>query len=266
MKEMNEPSSSTSRQHAHLQKFSLRSETPHLDWKQCLFCQQDKRYSLLIQELPVSSRILDASKYDQVLIVRLACVSDLTAADGAYYHRSFMVKFERHSKHIATISPQTSDVSFAWLCQELKQSVKQTDILDLVDAWDRYCKISDDAQAQIPPSFLSRRNTFKDKLANCLKGLYEVVVLHDKARNEPRTVLVPSKFRHLPVSAMINDDSDVKRLIPTFKHDDQGPFLTMVHVALQIRGDMLSHPKPISVCSADCFLTKPCKGYVRGLG
>jgi len=46
---------------------------------------------------------------------------------------------------------------------------------------------------------------------------------------------------------MINDDSDVKRLIPTFKHDDQDPFLTMVHVALQIRGDMLSHPKPIGL-------------------
>ena len=111
MKEMNEPSSSTSRQHAHHQKVSLRSEMPHIDWKPCIFCQQDKRESLhLIQELPVSSRILDASKYDQVLSVRLACVNDLTAADGAH-HRSCMVKFERQTKHIATMSPQTSDVA-----------------------------------------------------------------------------------------------------------------------------------------------------------
>ena len=174
---------------------------PHIDWKQCIFCQQDKRESLLIQELPVSSRILDASKYDQALSVRLACVSDLTAADGAY-HRSCMVKFERQTKHIATMSPQTSDIVFAWFCQELKQSAEQTDILDLVDVWDRYCKISDDAKAQIPPSFLSRRSTFNDKLADFLEGLYEVVVLYDQARNEPRTVLLPSKFRHLPVSAM----------------------------------------------------------------
>ena len=129
-----------------------------------------------------------------------------------------MVKFERQTKHIATISPQTSDIAFAWFCQELKQSVEQTDILDLVDVWDRYCTISDDAQAQIPPSCLSRRNTFKDKLADCVEGLFEVVVLLDKGRNEPRTVLVPSKFRHLPVFAMINDDSGVKRLIPTLKH------------------------------------------------
>ena len=50
LKEMNEPSSSTSRQHAHHQKVSLQSETPHIDWKQCIFCQQDKRESLhLIQ-------------------------------------------------------------------------------------------------------------------------------------------------------------------------------------------------------------------------
>ena len=46
---------------------------------------------------------------------------------------------------------------------------------------------------------------------------------------------------------MISDDIDVKRLIPTFKHDDQDTFLTMVHVVLQIRGDMLSHPKPIGL-------------------
>ena len=88
LKEINEPSSSTSRQHAHHQKVSLRTEMPHIDWKQCICCQQDKRESLhLILELPVSSRILDASKYDQILSVRLSCVNNLTDAVGAY-HRS----------------------------------------------------------------------------------------------------------------------------------------------------------------------------------
>ena len=124
LKEINEPSSSISRQHAHHQTVSLQSEKPHTDWKQCIFCQQDKRESLhLIHELPVSSRILDASKYDQVLSVRLSCVNDLTDADGAY-HRSCMVKLERQTKHIATMSPQTSDIAFAWLCQELRQSAE----------------------------------------------------------------------------------------------------------------------------------------------
>ena len=37
--------------------------------------------------------------------------------------------------------------------------------------------------------------------------VYDIAVLHDHTRNEPHTVLVPCKFRHLPVSAMLNDDS-----------------------------------------------------------
>ena len=76
-------------------------------------------------------------------------------------------------------------------------------------------------------------------------GIYKVIVLHDQARNEPHTVLVPSKFRHIPVSAMLQEDStDIKILIPSFIHEDQDMLLIMVHVALRIRGDMLSHPKP----------------------
>ena len=44
---------------------------------------------------------------------------------------------------------------------------------------------------------------------------------------------------------MVNDEAkDTKRFIPSFKHHDQDTFLSMVHVALQIRGDMLSHLKP----------------------
>ena len=245
LKEMNDQSSSASTSHAHLQNVSLRSKTPRIDWKQCIFCQKDQNEALhLIQEMKVSSRILEAAQYDQFLRVRLACVNDLTAADGTY-HRSCIVQFQRRTKRIANMSLQSMEIPLVWLCQELEQSAEQADILDLVSVWDRYCTIASDAQMDIPSSFLSRRNTFKDKLADRLEGIYEVIVLHDQARNEPRTVLVPSKFRHISVSAMVKDDTtNINRLIPSFKHQDQDTFLTMVHVALRIRGDMLSHPKP----------------------
>ena len=87
--------------------------------------------------------------------------------------------------------------------------------------WNGYCTLATDAQMDIPSSFQSRRNTFKDKLAHHLVGIYKVIVLHDQARNEPHTVLVPSKFQHIPVSAMLQEDStDIKRLIPSFIHED----------------------------------------------
>ena len=242
LKEINNQCSSASTS-THQQNVSLRSKTPQIDWRQCIFCQKAQSETLhLIQEMKVSRRILEAAKYDQILRVQLACVNDLTAADGTY-HRSCIVQFERRTKRIANISPQSSDITLAWLCQELEQSAEQGDILDLVNVWERYCTIASNAEIDIPPSFLSRRNTFKDKIADRLEGLFEVVVLHDQPRNEPRTVLVPTKFRHIPVSAMVKD-SITDKLIPSLEQEDTDTFLTMVHVALQIRGDMLSHPKP----------------------
>ena len=240
LKEKNNQSSSASTPNV-----SLRSTTPEIDWKQCIFCQEDKKESLhLIQETKVSSRILEAAKYDQALRVRLACVNDLTAADGTY-HRSCIIQFERRTQRIANMSPQSTEMVLVWLCQELQQSAEQADILELENVWDRYCTIASDAKIDIPSSFLSRRNTFKDKLADRLMGIYEVIVLHDQPRNEPRTVLVPSKFRHIPVSEMVKvGPKDSNTLIPSFKHEDHDTFLTMVHVALRIRGDMLSHRKP----------------------
>ena len=57
--------------------------------------------------------------------------------------------------------------------------------------------------------------------------------------------MIPSKFQYIPVSASVKDDTtDIDKLIPSFKYGEQDTFLTMVHVALQIQGDMLSHPKP----------------------
>ena len=150
LKEMNNQSSSASVPNAHLQNVRLRSKTPQIDWKQCIFCQQDRKEALhLIQEMKVSSRILEAAKYDQILRVQLACVNDLTAADGTY-HRSYIVQFERRTKRIANVSLQSTDITLAWLCQELEQSAEQADILDIINVWDRYCTIASDAQIDIP--------------------------------------------------------------------------------------------------------------------
>ena len=115
-----------------------------------------------------------------------------------------------------------------WLSHELEQLASHADILELTDVWERYCTIANEADIAIPPSFISRRSTFKDKLAERVVGVYELIVLHDEARTEPRTLLVPTKFRHIPLSAMVKDD-DVELTIPTFKHQTDDSFLSMVH-------------------------------------
>jgi len=60
---------------------------------------------------------------------------------------------------------------------------------------------------------------------------------------EPTLEPCPTKFRHVPLSAMTHDEG-VELSIPTAKHENDDFFLSMVHVALHTRGDMLSHPCP----------------------
>ena len=136
-----------------------------------------------------------------------------------------------------------------WLCHELEQLAPHADIIELTDVWGRYCTLAKEADIAIPSSFMSRRSTFKDKLVEHTHGVYELIVLHDQACTESRTLLVPTKFRHIRLSAMVKDDG-VELTIPTFTHQTDDPFLSMVHVALRIRGDMVSHPKPdvIGIC------------------
>ena len=83
---MDQQCSSTSALNENLQNVVLRSKTPKMNWRQCMFCQKDNKESLhLIQEMKVSSRILEAAKYENFLRAQLACVNDLTAADGRYH-------------------------------------------------------------------------------------------------------------------------------------------------------------------------------------
>ena len=51
---------------------------------------------MLIMTMPVSEKILDASKHDYIMPVRTAGISDLIAAD-AIYHNQCRVQFERRS-------------------------------------------------------------------------------------------------------------------------------------------------------------------------
>ena len=64
------------------------------------------------------------------------------------------------------------------------------------------------------------------------------VFLRNAIPSERQTLLIPVRFRHVPLSeALTNDNSD----IPVFRENDD-EFLSLVHVALKLRSDILSHP------------------------
>ena len=208
-----------------------------------IFCQKESEEKIhIIKELQVSKRILQASQYPQILRTRLACVNDLSAVDGRH-HSSCHVKFTRKIEKIIKSPANKKYISLLWLSQELEHLASHADILDLTDVWGRYCAIANEANITIPPSYISWRSTFKEKLAERIHGVYEVIVLHDQAHTDPRALLVPPKYQYISFSVMTKEN-DSERTIPTFKHEQNDSFLSMVHVALRIQGDIISHPRP----------------------
>ena len=97
----------------------------------------------------------------------------------------------------------------------------------------------------MPSSYLSRRGTFKEKLSEALRGQFEFhVLVNGRLR---RTVMIPAQFRDLPVAAIINQEDHFAGNIPPAEIANQDEFLTLVHLALQIRKDIQEQPIPDSL-------------------
>ena len=186
----------------------------------------------------ISKRILDGAIYDHDVSVRVVGVSDMIAAEGKYHpncYKRFLNKAQKiHAK---------SDILMIWLCRELENAAQLGHVVDLTEVRTRYCTLAEEAGTEIPPSFISRLATFKDKLKPHIYDIYEFIVLRDQAVHERKTILVPLNFIHIPLSKLIEDQDDNNDMpIPLFNPKQDNDFLSMVHVALELRPDILCHP------------------------
>ena len=111
----------------------------------------------------------------------------------------------------------------------------------------------------IPPSFRSRMTTFKEHIPPHVADVYDFVLLRDQVVSEHQTVLVPIKFCHIPVSQVLNQQAQSSPIIPSYQPDEKDDFLSMVHVALKLRSDILAQPahQGLNVCTEDAIACVP---------
>lgn len=105
----------------------------------CIFCQKESsKETVLIMTIPVSEKIMEASKHDYIMRVRTASISDLIAAD-AMYHNLCRMQFERRvekAKKENKTSPK--DLCVARLTDEITEGVSKGHVYTLLDVWHRY--------------------------------------------------------------------------------------------------------------------------------
>jgi len=124
--------------------------------------------------------------------------------------------------------------------EELEGAAKLAQVLELSEVWKRYCHLAETADIDVPACFTSRRSSFKEKLKPYISNFFEFVVMHNQAVEDRQTLLVPTKYGHVPISKLIAEDEDA-HTIPAYQPVDD-LFLEMVHVAFKLRSEIMAQP------------------------
>ena len=107
-----------------------------------------------------------------------------------------------------------------------------------------------------PQSFITRRATFKEKLESNVGDIFQFVKPVSVNIAERQTLLIPLKFQAQRVfeTTVETENNFLETLkIPKYHPEQEDEFLSLVHVALKIRGDMITKEghKGLSVSKVD---------------
>ena len=182
----------------------------------------------------ISEQILQSAHLDYKLSVRLAGVNDLIAAEGKYHLiclRAYKRSTSKTEKECVDI-----DLAFSWLCKELRSGAEQGNIFQLMDVWNRYVQLAEELAIGIPRSFITRRATFKEKLESKVGDIFQFFKPLNVNIAERQTLLIPLKFQAQRVfeTTVETENNLLETLnIPKYHPEQEGQFLSLVHVALK---------------------------------
>ena len=183
---------------------------------------------------------MEAAKFDQKLSVALSDCYDLMAAEGKYHLKCYM-QFQRNTMKNQNAAG-SSDLAMAWLKNELELSAAQGHILEVNEIWSKYCQLCSETNKKVQASYLSRRASFTNKLKQIVGEIHEFHVLQRNEENKKQTVVVPKKHSHIPIAVTLDSSHETITDSPIPVHQsDNDNLLSLVHVALQLRMDILNH-------------------------
>lgn len=219
---------------------SRRSGVKPTDWKMCMFCQDvNPKHNLCsVMTFNTSNDILEAAKLDHNICSRLAGVSDLIAAE-AKYHLPCLSSFKRTTSKAKYAYECNPDLPMIWLSSELSYAADKGHVLKLSDVWDRYVQLSKESNTVIAKSFISRRTTFREKLQSRISD-FIIFVQPKGGPSERETLLVPVRYNGVAI-ASLSEALDENLTVPSYEPEDD-IFLSLIHVALKLRGDLMEKP------------------------
>ena len=216
-----------------------------VDWERCIFCQRSGKADLhSIMKMSVSQNIIDLSKEDYVMSVRMANVVDLIAAEGKY-HKQCYVEFERRLKKKRARHSLCSDPILNDLGDMLLVGLSAGNVYDMRKAWEKYVELCNATEQAIPDSYLSRRQTFYTALQKVIGD--EGSFIRPRNRNGPLLLYPSDKSQYVIASALSDisegkDDGDDTSMTSELRLPSLNELQEIVHSALRLRADLERMP------------------------
>ena len=219
-----------------------RSKVDVIDWKLCMFCQENLSESLTrVMEMPTSTYIMDNAKLNRKLFIALSTASDCMAEEAMYHlkcYSSFRRLIEKTDKDLK--EEKNIDYALHYILDELRAADSIGDVVRLDDVWERYSYLAKEYNAHSSGSYKDK-HTFSICLKNKLekaKSSYEFFNKFDSG-----TIMFPTNFFKQGISSVIDqNDKELEESLfkkcPEYNND----FLSMVHVALKLRSELEEKP------------------------
>lgn len=212
-----------------------------MNWDKCIFCQTDKYRQALrdIQSLTTSSRVIELSQNDPIMMYRVSSVNDLSASGGKYHLQCYS-SFVRKNSHES--NGDTRDICFCKAMEELRQGLHQGEVYSINTVWTRYCELQ--TQVNKDAGDYHSRN-FKTRISRYLTDEVEFVRTH----RHKELLLFPNMssglaFQHLElVDSQSSTEEDTMSHSTNEVPDMETEVLSWLYrVALKIRGDIAVTP------------------------
>ena len=170
-----------------------RSKVDVIDWKLCMFCQENLSEGLTrVMEMPTSTYIMDNAKLNRKLFIALSTASDCMAEEAMYHlkcYSSFRRLIEKTDKDLK--EEKNIDYALHYILDELRAADSIGDVVRLDDVWERYSYLAKEYNAHASGSYKDK-HTFSICLKNKLekaKSSYEFFNKFDSG-----TIMFPTNF------------------------------------------------------------------------
>ena len=88
-----------------------------------------------------------------------------------------------------------------------------------------------EAEEEVPPAYISRRTSFKEKLEKIIGNEYTFHVIEKNTEHVKKTVMVPKSFAHIPITNILQESEDEFE-IPRYDEGNDS-LMSLIHVAMK---------------------------------